>query len=75
MLAEQTEVTNPQMNLTEVGQIGTNILGFIDRQRTAIHTNGWVNLMDFHGFTATEVTTWIVTTERRKFACGRAQFG
>ena len=69
------EIPNPQINLTEVGKLGTNILGFTNFQIIVIHVNGWVNLTDFRGFTATQVTTWISKVERRTVARGGAQSG
>ena len=65
MADAQPAVPIPQINITEVGQLGNNILGFIDLQRIEIFTNEWVNLVDLCGFTSTEVATWIATVERR----------
>ena len=48
----------------EVGQISENILGLTRAQAIAISTNGWEVLVDFQGYTTSDIESWVTSNSR-----------
>ena len=49
---------------TEVGNISQTILGLTAPQANALDTNGWVDLMDFEGYTTDDIQSWMESMAR-----------
>ena len=60
--------------IDEVGVISATILGLTLRQAVAISNNGWVNLVDFEGFTTDDIEKWISDTARIPLNRGGVNF-
>ena len=58
----------------EVSIISRDILGLTARQAVAISTNGWVNLVDFNGYTTNDIESWIRTVARLAVNRGGVSF-
>jgi hypothetical protein len=48
----------------EVGMISEEILEITIPQATALSNNGWVNLMDFRGYTSKDIDNWMTSSSR-----------
>ena len=49
---------------TEIGTLCHSVLNFTRNQANAIHANGWENLADFEGYSTTDLTSWMTTSNR-----------
>ena len=49
---------------TEVGRLAQNILGLTANQAIALGSNGWVDTIDFEGYSTNDIQSWITTTAR-----------
>ena len=57
-----------------VGVISENVLGLTDRQANAVSDNGWENLMDFEGYTTSDIQTWAISVSKLTAARGGVTF-
>jgi hypothetical protein len=58
----------------EVGEISRRILGLTERQATAVSANGWETLIDFEGYTTSDIETWVTSSSRIAVNRGGAIF-
>ena len=49
---------------TEVGRLAQNVLGLTANQAVALGSNGWVDTIDFEGYSTNDIQSWITTTAR-----------
>jgi len=61
--------------LGEVEQLTTHVMGITPTVIRAVCDNGWIVLLDFDGFTESEISIWISTCERRTLAGGGCNLG
>ena len=47
-----------------IGVISETVLGLTDRQANAVSDNGWENLMDFGGYTTSDIKDWATATSK-----------
>ena len=59
---------------SEMGLISQNILNLTPRQATAIEGNGWVDMVDFEGYTTKDIESWFTATARLAVGRGGAIF-